>query len=85
MSTNVNFQKFTAEQLGFMVALANPKNPWTQEEIAESLAILGTVLVGTGLKRDLPLSRWTGTTRERLDVSLRGHLVTQQQNKKPQQ
>ena len=39
MSTNVNFQKFSAEQLVFMLALADPNDRRTQEEIAESLGV----------------------------------------------
>ena len=39
MSTNVNPDKFTAEQMAFMVALADPNDHRTQEEIAKDLDV----------------------------------------------
>ena len=39
MSINVNFDKFTAEQMCFMVALADPNDHRTQEEIAKDLNV----------------------------------------------
>lgn len=39
MSRNVNSRDFTPEQLAFMVALADPNDRRTQEEIAKALDV----------------------------------------------
>lgn len=39
MSTNVNLDRFTAEQMAFMIALADPNDRRTQEEIARDLNV----------------------------------------------
>ena len=47
MSTNVNFSAFSAEQLRFMIALADPENHKMQKELADELGV-----------RPETLSRW---------------------------